>query len=190
MEKKRYLKYFLITPIYWLGCIVYNKRYLNGKLFKRDEFSIGWKWILKYWFPQKVLGYAKEIPFPVPRNVNFGNIKNIEFCVDDMRNFHSPGCYFQAINAKLTIGKGTLIGPNCGLITTNHNINNLQEHIEGKEIKIGKNCWIGMNSVILPGVILGEHTIVGAGSIVTKSFEDGNCIIAGNPAKLIRKLED
>ena len=46
-----------------------------------------------------------------------------------------------------------------------------------------------MNSVILPGVVLGDHTVVGAGSIVTKSFEDGYCVIAGNPAKVIRTLD-
>jgi acetyltransferase-like isoleucine patch superfamily enzyme len=45
-----------------------------------------------------------------------------------------------------------------------------------------------MNSVILPGVELGPHTIVGAGSIVTKSFPEGNCIIVGNPAKKIKDL--
>ena len=45
-----------------------------------------------------------------------------------------------------------------------------------------------MNSVILPGVTLGDHTIVGAGSVVTKSFPDGDCVIAGNPARMIRRL--
>ena len=57
-----------------------------------------------------------------------------------------------------------------------------------EDIVLGEQCWIGMNSVILPGVKLGIHTIVGAGSVVTKSFEDGFCIIAGNPAKIIRKI--
>ena len=51
-----------------------------------------------------------------------------------------------------------------------------------------KNCWIGFNAVILPGVILGDNTIVGAGSIVTKSFESGHCVIAGNPAKIIKYI--
>ena len=46
-----------------------------------------------------------------------------------------------------------------------------------------------MNSVILPGVTLGEHTVVGAGSVVTKSFPDGHCVIAGNPAIIIRSLD-
>ena len=45
-----------------------------------------------------------------------------------------------------------------------------------------------MNSVVLPGVKLGDHTVVGAGSIVTKSFPEGYCVIAGNPAKMIKKI--
>ncbi|WP_371860829.1 DapH/DapD/GlmU-related protein [Terrabacter aerolatus] len=61
-------------------------------------------------------------------------------------------------------------------------------HAAGEPIIIGDDCWIGMNSVILPGVILGSRTTVGAGSVVTKSFPEGNCIVAGNPAKIIKQL--
>lgn len=53
---------------------------------------------------------------------------------------------------------------------------------------IGDKCWIGMNAMVLPGVVLSKGTIFGAGSVVTKSFEQGNCVIAGNPAKIIKTL--
>lgn len=62
------------------------------------------------------------------------------------------------------------------------------QHVN-REVRIGDYCWIGMNVVILPGVVLGTRTIVGAGSIVTKSFPDGYCILAGNPAKIIKNLD-
>ncbi len=52
------------------------------------------------------------------------------------------------------------------------------------EVRIGKYSWIG----ILPNVVLGDFTVVGAGSVVTKSFQDGYCVIAGNPARIIKKL--
>ena len=83
---------------------------------------------------------------------------------------------------------GTKIAPNCGIITTNHDFYDLEKTAKGEDVIIGERCWLGMGSIILTGVLLGKHTIVGAGSIVTKSFPEGNCIIAGNPAKFIRKL--
>ena len=64
----------------------------------------------------------------------------------------------------------------------------MELHDGPKTVYIEEKCWIGMNSVLLPEVRLGEKTIVGAGSVVTKSFPMGNCIIAGNPAKIIRCL--
>lgn len=64
---------------------------------------------------------------------------------------------------------------------------NLRE-LFSKPVKIGDNCWIGEKAAILPGVTLGDGTIVGAGSVVTKSFEGGT-IIAGNPAKILKKYD-
>lgn len=61
-------------------------------------------------------------------------------------------------------------------------------NIIGK-IEIGNNVFIGMDAIILPGVSIGDNSIVAAGSIVTKSFPP-NSIVGGNPAKLICKLED
>ena len=55
-----------------------------------------------------------------------------------------------------------------------------------KDVIIEDNCIIGINAIIMPGVHLGSHTIVGAGAVVTKSTS-GHCIIAGNPARVIRE---
>ena len=57
-------------------------------------------------------------------------------------------------------------------------------------IVIGDHCFIGANSILLPGVRLGERTIVGAGSVVTKSFPQGNVVIAGNPAKVLCTVDE
>lgn len=54
------------------------------------------------------------------------------------------------------------------------------------DVVIGNNCVIGVRAIIMPGVTIGDHTIVGTGSIVTKSFPN-NCIIAGNPAKILKE---
>lgn len=90
-------------------------------------------------------------------------------------------------DGKIKLGKGVRIAPHVHIITQNHDLYDLAKAAPAKDVIIGANSWIGAQSVILPGVILGDHTIVGAGSIVTKSFP-GNCIIAGNPAKIIRYL--
>ena len=99
----------------------------------------------------------------------------------------SPGCYIQGVG-RIFIGDYTIVAPNVGLISANHQTHDLTLH-SNKMIQIGSYCWIGMNSVVLPGVCLGDFTIVGAGSIVTKSFPKGYCVIAGNPAKKIKDLE-
>jgi len=91
---------------------------------------------------------------------------------------------------KVTIGDNCLIGPQVGIYTACHPIerNIRVSGLEyGKPIKIGNDCWIGGHAVINPGVTLGDNVIVGSGSVVTKSFPS-NVIIAGNPAKIIRKL--
>ena len=56
-----------------------------------------------------------------------------------------------------------------------------------KEIHIGKDCFIGCNTLILKGTVLGDGCVVGAGAVVAGKFEEGS-VIAGNPAKVIRKL--
>lgn len=62
------------------------------------------------------------------------------------------------------------------------------DRIPTREILIGKNCFIGCNALILKGTVLGDNCVVGAGAVVSGKFPD-NCVIAGNPARVIRTLD-
>lgn len=104
---------------------------------------------------------------------------------------------------KITIGDNTCIGGNCKILDNDfHPIeaetrNKLLEDVHGgdsdlvpaKEIYIGKNCFIGCNSIILKGTVLGDGCVVGAGAVVSGEFE-ADSVIAGNPARVIRKLKN
>jgi carbonic anhydrase/acetyltransferase-like protein (isoleucine patch superfamily) len=139
------------------------------------------------WFWQKVLGYNKDAYWPVHfTSIITGSVANIYCGVETCPGF-SSGCYIQAIG-KIFIGDYTQIAPNVGIISANHDVYDNRRHIPG-EVRIGAYGWIGMNSIILPGVTLGDFTVVGAGSVVTKSFPEGHCVIAGNPARLVRRLD-
>lgn len=178
----------------FLSIFFYKRKYLKGKYFcTKKHFgitSLGWKWVISDCKSRIFLGENKGIPFPCSYKNTITNYKNIIFDIDDLNNFQGSGKYFQTVdNGKITIGKGTWIANNVGLITANHDPYNLNVHLESKSIVLGENCWIGMNAIILPGVILGPNTIVGAGSVVTKSFIEGNVVVAGNPAKIIKHLD-
>ncbi len=183
---------FIRWCLAWLiGHIFYKGKYLKGKYFKRFAMSQGWKWMYADLFMQKIVGVNRHIPFPVNFKVTVTNWKNIEFEPDSITIFQKPGNYYQASGgAKIKIGRDVYIACNVGLITANHDPADLTRHLPGRDIIIGAHSWIGMNSVILPGVVLGEHTVVGAGSVVTKSFPEGHCVIAGNPARIIKALPD
>lgn len=103
---------------------------------------------------------------------------------------------------KIVIGDNTCIGGNCKILDNDfHPIDweirnkllldehggNITELVPAKEIIIGKNCFIGCNSIILKGTVLGDGCVVGAGAVVCGKFED-NCVIAGNPAKVIKRI--
>ena len=139
------------------------------------------------WFIQKVLGFNRDAYWPVHFASTVTNWRNVYVGVDVSPGY-SPGCYIQGIG-KIYIGDYTQIAPNVGIISSNHNVYDSRQHIEAGEVRIGKYCWIGMNAIILPGVKLGDFTIVGAGAVVSQSQPDGYCVLAGNPARVIKKLD-
>lgn len=102
--------------------------------------------------------------------------------------FINACCKFQD-QGGITIGDGCLFGHSVTIATLNHEFNpEKRASIMPNPVKIGKNVWVGSNSTILSGVEIGDGAIIGAGSIVTKNVPK-NTIVAGNPARIIRKIE-
>ncbi len=95
-------------------------------------------------------------------------------------------------DAEIFVGDGTMFAPNVVVATAAHPIlpilreNALQYNMS---IRIGKNCWIGAGAVILPGVTIGDDTVIGAGSVVTKDIPSG-VVAFGNPCRVVREIAD
>jgi len=185
---RRFVLLKILIPLFrTLSGLFFEKSYLRGKYF--DASLVGWQWVWRSFWTQKFLGINKHVPWPVSQSSAVDDPTGIVFDPDDMQNFMHMGCYFSNVGGgKIVLGKGTYIAPNVGIITTNHNIFDPDKHEYPQNVFIGKKCWLGMNSMILPGVHLGDHTVVAAGAVVTKSFPEGNCIIAGIPAKLVKTI--
>lgn len=96
------------------------------------------------------------------------------------------------ISAYVTIGNDVMMGPECFIYTSNHGMDRLdipmwkQKSTAPKPVRIGNDVWIGSRVAILPGVNIGEGSVIGTGSVVTKDVEPF-CVVAGNPAKVIRR---
>jgi acetyltransferase-like isoleucine patch superfamily enzyme len=136
----------------------------------------------------KILGFNRAAPVPINHSSKVSDWNNIDFHPDNIDNFQSGGCYFQNYSGKIFISQGVYIAPNVGIITANHNPENIDQILEGKDVFIGEKCWLGMNSVILPGVHIGPGTVVAAGAVVSKSYPKGHCMLGGVPARIIKTL--
>ena len=94
--------------------------------------------------------------------------------------------------ARVEIGEGTQIAPSVQIYTATHPTEP-KTRASGKEfaapVKIGKNVWIGGGSIILPGVTIGDHAVIGAGAVVNKDIP-ALAVAVGNPARVIRQFYD
>ena len=94
--------------------------------------------------------------------------------------------------AQVTIGDNVMIGPNCSLVTITHALLPDQRHegiMQAKPITIGNNVWLAANVTVLPGVTIGDDSVIGAGSVVTKSIPP-RTLAAGIPCRPMRPITD
>jgi maltose O-acetyltransferase len=94
--------------------------------------------------------------------------------------------------ATITIGDDVQIGPNVQLLTPTHPLDPDARRAKleaARPITIGHNVWLGGGVIVLPGVSIGENTVVGAGAVVTKDLP-ANVVAVGNPARVIRQLQE
>lgn len=101
------------------------------------------------------------------------------------------GCVILDVG-RVDIGNNVFFAPNVSVYTAGHPVHpaargTMYEY--GISVKIGNDVWVGGNSVILPGVTIGDGTVIGAGSVVTKDIPSG-VVAAGNPCRVIRKITD
>jgi galactoside O-acetyltransferase len=88
------------------------------------------------------------------------------------------------------VGDYTMFGPNVTIATAAHPIEpevREQGYQYNKPVRIGKNCWIGAGAIIVPGITIGDHVVIGAGSVVTKDIPS-NVVAVGNPCRVLREI--
>lgn len=108
-----------------------------------------------------------------------------------------PGCMFFADprdgGAGIQIEDDVMVGAGVHIYVHNHRFNNMelplidQGSSESQPVVLKRGCWVGANSIILPGITIGQNAVVAAGSIITKDVEAGS-IVSGNPAMVIDKI--
>lgn len=123
--------------------------------------------------------------FPIHPTCTIANIRKIYVGINS--TVARPGCYLQGAGT-IRFGNYVQLAPNVGILSANHDLYD-QRKYNVAPIVIGDYSWIGMNSVVTAGVTLGPRTIVAAGAVVTKSFPDGYCVLAGVPAKVVKYLD-
>lgn len=108
------------------------------------------------------------------------------------KNFYSNHNLIVLDAARVIFGDHVFIAPNCGFYTSGHPID-VEQRNEGLEyaypITIGNNVWIGAHVTVLPGVSIGDNTVIGAGSVVNKSIP-ANVVAVGNPCKVVKGIDE
>ena len=143
--------------------------------------------MLVYFFFQRILRINAHVPWPVHWSAVVIAPEKITRIAQRPFPGMMPGHYIHAANG-ISIGKNVRLAPGVKLISARPDPDDFDRLLPAEPIEISDNCWLGANVIIQPGVKLGNHTVVGAGSVVQDSFPQGNLLLAGTPAKIIREL--
>lgn len=182
MTKVQYGKNLLLKGV----PVIFNK--------KGAKLCIGENVIIRSGFLTNLVGMYS-------RTIIVTRVPDAEIVIGDNVGISGTTIYARK---SIHIGDNTCIGANCKILDNDFHPIEVEkrnkllfesapesgekaEWIRAKGIEIGKNCFIGCNSIILKGTVLGDGCVVGAGAVVSGKFEDG-CVIVGNPAKVIRKI--
>lgn len=120
-----------------------------------------------------------------PLHANWGG-KHVHFGKSVYANFNLT----LVDDSDITVGDYTMLGPNVVLATAGHPIlPQLREQVYqyNMPVRIGRNCWLGAGVIVLPGVTIGDNTVIGAGSVVTKDIP-ANVVAVGNPCRVLRPI--
>ncbi len=129
---------------------------------------------------------GEELWLQPPFYCDYGTNIRIGDCV-----FFNFNCTLLDI-APITIGNRTLFGPNVQIYSASHPLSHKirASGLEcGKPVRIGEDVWVGGNVVICPGITIGDRSVIGAGSVVTKNIPC-DVVAVGNPCRVIRQLQD
>lgn len=122
-----------------------------------------------------------------PLHTNFGGA-HVHFGKNVYANFNLT----LVDDTHIYVGDYTMIGPNVTIATAGHPILPVlreQAYQYNASVHIGRNCWLGAGVIVLPGVTIGDNSVIGAGSIVTKDIP-ANVIAVGNPCRVLREISD
>lgn len=106
------------------------------------------------------------------------------------RLFVNSGCVF-VDPGKIIFGNDVLIGPQCGFYTAIHSLDadlRAMGYETAKPVRVGNNVWFGGHVCVLPGVTIGDNSVIGAGSVVTRDIP-ANMLAVGNPCRVVRELK-
>ena len=122
-----------------------------------------------------------------PLHANWGG-RHVHFGKNVYANFHLT----LVDDTDIYVGDYTMFGPNVTVATAGHPIlPALREQVYqyNMPVVIGRNCWIGAGAILLPGVHIGDGTVIGAGSVVTKDIP-ANVVAVGNPCRVLRPIDE